>query len=112
MNNIQAEQALMGAVLKGIYEGGSSKPEKMDKMVDTKLYVGNLSRQTTSGQLTGLFSQAGQVTGIEVAMDKISGISRGFAIVTMNIQSEAARAIGMFNNFSWDERILEVSLAE
>jgi len=112
MNVRELEQALMDAVRNSIFAGDDSKPEKVQGIIGTKLFVGNLSRQITQVQLTDLFSQAGDVAGAEVVMDKVSGVSRGFAIITMTVQSEATRAITMFNNFAWDKRILEVSLAE
>ena len=77
-----------------------------------RLYVGNLSRQTTHDELKNLFKLAGEVTATEVIKDNQSGESKGFAFITMNARNEANRAVSMFNEFSWSERVLEVSLAE
>ena len=49
----------------------------------TKLYVGNLSFNTTETELQDLFSQAGAVSEVTLMQDKFTGKSRGFAFVTM-----------------------------
>jgi len=77
-----------------------------------KLFVGNLSRQTTQRQLNDLFTRAGKVSQVEVATDNSNGVSKGFAVITMSDQSGVEKAIVMLNGFSWNERVLEVSLAE
>jgi len=58
----------------------------------SKLYVGNLAFSTTESELRSLFSPHG-VTDVFVAMDKITGRSRGFAFVTMGSDAEAKAAI-------------------
>ena len=49
----------------------------------TKLYVGNLSFNTTETDLQDLFAQAGAVQEVTLMQDKFTGKSRGFAFVTM-----------------------------
>ena len=79
--------------------------------METKLYVGNLSKTTTQEDLNALFTQAGKVTAAEVIKDRKSGDSKGFAFVTMSEQSEADKAISMFNAYSLNDRQLKVSPA-
>jgi len=85
-------------------------PEKAVKM-ETKLYVGNLSKSTTQEELNTLFAQAGEVLTADIVKDRNSGESRGFAFVTMSAQGEADKAVSMFNAFSLGDRILKVNIA-
>mgnify|MGYP003438770778 FL=1 len=78
----------------------------------TRLYVGNLSKSTTQEELNTLFAQAGEVTATEVIKDRRSDESRGFAFITMSAESEAEKAISMFDTYSLDEHALKVSLAK
>lgn len=80
--------------------------------MEVKLYVGNLSRATTQDELIALFTQAGEVTSVEVIQDRKSGESRGFAFVTMSAQSEADKAVSMFNTHSLNDHVIKVSLAK
>jgi RNA recognition motif-containing protein len=80
--------------------------------MEVKLYVGNLSKSTTQDELGDLFAQAGDVTDAEVIKDRHSGESRGFAFVTMSAQSEADKAVSMFNMYSLSDHVLKVSLAK
>jgi len=80
--------------------------------METRLYVGNLSKSTTQEELSTLFAQAGKVTAAELIKDRRSDESRGFAFITMSAQSEADKAISMFNTYSLDEHALKVSLAK
>ena len=59
----------------------------------TKLYVGNLSFNTTENELQELFSQAGAVQEVMLMQDKFTGKSRGFAFVTMSSEQEAQKAV-------------------
>jgi RNA recognition motif-containing protein len=80
--------------------------------MDTRLYVGNLSKSTTQDELNALFAQAGEVTAAEVIKDRRTGESKGFAFVTMSAQSDADKAISMFNAYSFNEQDLKVSIAK
>ena len=77
----------------------------------TKLFVGNLSFNTTEGQILDLFKQAGNVVSCELIMDKFTGKSRGFAFVQMGTQEEANKAITDFNGKEIDGRALTVNEA-
>ena len=79
-------------------------------MMEIEIYVGNLSRSTTQEDLNVLFSQAGDVTSVDVIKDRKSGESNGFAFVTMSAQSEADKAVSMFNAYSLDDHYLRVML--
>ncbi len=80
--------------------------------MDTRLYVGNLSKSTTEDQLKTLFAQAGTVSAVEVVKDRDSGQSKGFAFVSMPDQQEAEKAISMFNGYSLSDRELKVNVAK
>ena len=78
----------------------------------TKLFVGNLSFNTTEGDVLDLFKQAGNVSSCELIMDKFTSKSRGFAFVTMGTQEEATKAIADFNGKELDGRALTVNEAK
>jgi cold-inducible RNA-binding protein len=80
-------------------------------MSNSKLYVGNLSFQTTEDALRAHFEQFGAVTDIYVAMDKFTGRPRGFAFVTMGTDEEAKVAIEKTNGTQLDGRPLQVNEA-
>ncbi len=80
--------------------------------MEVKLYTGNLSQSNTQDELNTLFTQAGDVTSINVIKDRKSGESRGFAFITMSAQSEADKAVSMFNTYSLDDHYLKVGLAK
>ena len=80
--------------------------------MEVKLYVGNLSKSTTQDELNELFTQAGEVSAAEVIKDRKSGESKGFAFVTMSTQSEADKAVSMFNAYSLSDHELKVSPAK
>jgi cold-inducible RNA-binding protein len=77
----------------------------------TKLYVGNLSFNTTENELQELFSQAGTVQEVMLMQDKFTGKSRGFAFVTMSAEQEAQNAITQFNGKTIEGRPLTVNEA-
>jgi RNA recognition motif-containing protein len=81
-------------------------------MMEIEIYVGNLSTSTTQEDLNVLFSQAGDVTSVDVIKDRKSGKSNGFAFVTMSAQSEADKAVSMFNAYSLDDHHLRVTLVK
>ena len=76
-----------------------------------KLYVGNISFQTTSQDLQQLFAQAGTVESASVIEDRDTGRSKGFAFVEMSTDQEAAAAIDQFNGKEVGGRALKVNEA-
>lgn len=79
--------------------------------METKLYVGNLSYDTTEDDLRTLFAQAGTVESVDLIKERDSGRSKGFAFVVMGSQSEMEKAIQMFNRYTLDNRDLTVNVA-
>ncbi|MEO6871711.1 MAG: RNA recognition motif domain-containing protein [Chthoniobacterales bacterium] len=77
----------------------------------TKLYVGNLSFNTTETDLQDLFAQAGEVSEVTLMQDKFTGKSRGFAFVTMGNEADATKAITEFNGKTVEGRPLTVNEA-
>ena len=84
----------------------SSKP------MDIRIYVGNLNKSTTQDEINTLFATAGTVSSVDVATDKGTGKSRGFAFVSMPTQAEADMAITMFNDYSMADNKLKVNMAK
>lgn len=79
--------------------------------METKLYVGNLSYDTTEDELRTLFATAGTVNLVELIKDRDTGSSKGFAFVTMSNQEDAEKAIQQINGRSLGNRELRVSVA-
>ena len=77
-----------------------------------KLYVGNLSFQTSSDDLQQLFSQVGTVDSVNVIEDREAGRSRGFAFVEMSSSEEGNAAIQQFNGHDVGGRTLTVNEAK
>ena len=77
-----------------------------------KLYVGNLSYDTTAAQLETLFSQAGTVVESTVITDRDTGRSKGFGFVEMTEESAAAAGIQQFNDTQLDGRSIKVAEAK
>ncbi len=76
-----------------------------------KLYVGNLSFQTTNEDLQQLFEQAGTVESVNVIEDRETGRSRGFGFVEMASNEEGQKAIEQFNGKELNGRNLNVNEA-
>src|SRR5207237_9279249 len=76
-----------------------------------KLYVGNLSFDTTELDLQDLFAQAGAVQEVALMQDKFTGKSRGFAFVTMSSDADAQKAIAEINGTQLEGRALTVNEA-
>jgi RNA recognition motif-containing protein len=79
--------------------------------METKIYVGNLSYDTKEDDLRELFAQAGTVASVALIKDRDTGQSKGFAFIEMSNQSEAEKAIQMFNDYTMANRPLKVNLA-
>jgi len=75
-----------------------------------KIYVGNLSYQTTEGDLSTLFEEVGQVDSVSVITDRDTGRSKGFAFVEMSSE-DADKAIAQLNGKELDGRTLTVNEA-
>jgi RNA recognition motif-containing protein len=79
--------------------------------MSTKLFVGNLSFNTTENQLQDLFAAHGNVIEVELIMDKFSGRPRGFGFVTMETKEAADAAVQALNGKSVDGRAMTVNEA-
>ena len=79
--------------------------------MNTKLYVGNLSYNTTENDLQDAFAAHGPVVSVDLIMDKMSGRPRGFAFVTMETKEGAQAAIAAMNGANLDGRDLTVNEA-
>ncbi len=80
--------------------------------MSTRLYVGNLSFNTTGDTVREHFQAIGEVTDVHVVMDRDTGRPRGFAFVTMGSPAEATKAISEMNGKTVDGRPLRVNEAE
>jgi RNA recognition motif-containing protein len=76
-----------------------------------KLYVGNLSYNTTEDQLHTLFNEVGPVESVALITDRQTGQSKGFAFVEMQNNADAQKAIESLNNKEVDGRALTVNEA-
>jgi cold-inducible RNA-binding protein len=76
-----------------------------------KLFVGNLSFQTTENDLSDAFAQIGPVEALSLITDRDTGRSKGFAFVTMS-EEDADKAIGKLHGSQLDGRALTVNEAK
>ena len=77
-----------------------------------RLYVGNLSFNSTNETVRAAFSAFGEVTDVHVVSDRETGQSRGFGFVTMGSNEQAQKAIAEMNGAMLDGRALKVNEAE
>ena len=77
-----------------------------------KLYVGNLSFNTSASDLQNLFGELGTVESANLIEDRETGRSRGFAFVEMSSQAEGENAIAQLNGKEVDGRELKVNEAK
>ena len=75
-----------------------------------KLYVGNLSYETSEGDLRDAFSEYGEVASAKIIMDRDTGRSKGFGFVEMG-NEDADKAIAQFNGAELDGRTITVNEA-
>ncbi len=80
--------------------------------MNTRLYVGNLSFNTTADGVRAAFANFGNVDDVYLVSDRETGRSRGFAFVTMGSPEDAQRAIEGMNGQQLDGRPLRVNEAE
>ena len=80
--------------------------------MDIRIYVGNLAKSTTQDEINTLFATAGAVSSVELVKDKGTGLSKGFAFVSMASQADADKAISMFNAYSLAGNALKVNIAK
>src|SRR5437867_10137032 len=76
-----------------------------------KIYVGNLSFQTTETDLTDMFGEVGQVESVQIITDRDTGRSKGFAFVQMADDAAAEKAIAQLNGKEVGGRNLTVNEA-
>ena len=76
-----------------------------------KIYVGNLSYNTTESALSDLFSEHGEILSTKLITDKFSGRSKGFAFIEMADEAAADTAIEALNGKEVDGRNLKVNEA-
>jgi RNA recognition motif-containing protein len=77
----------------------------------TRLFVGNLTFNSTQDDLQDYFSQAGTVVSVDIMQDRETGRSRGFAFIEMSNQAEADKAVQMFHQKDFQGRTLTVNEA-
>ena len=80
-------------------------------IMNTKLYVGNLSFDAIENDLQDLFSPYGPVTEVNLMQDRVTGKARGFGFVTMATKEAADAAILALNGKDWKGRALTVNEA-
>ena len=79
--------------------------------MSNKLFVGNLSFNTTENDLQDAFAAHGSVVEVNLMMDRVSGRPRGFGFVTMSTPDEAQKAIDALHGKQLDGRALTVNIA-
>jgi RNA recognition motif-containing protein len=80
--------------------------------MSTKLFVGNLSFNTTENDLQDAFAAFGTVAEAKLMMDRATGRARGFGFITMSTPEEAQKAIEGLNGKSIDGRAVTVNVAK
>ena len=80
--------------------------------MNNKLYVGNLSYDTSEASLRELFSQAGAIRSISIPMDRMTNRPRGFAFVEMETPADALKAIKLCDGQEVDGRAIKVNEAK
>jgi RNA recognition motif-containing protein len=80
--------------------------------MDIRIYVGNLAKSTTEDEIKSLFVQEGEVTTVDLVKDRDTGLSKGFAFVTMTSQESADKAISKYNGYALAGNELKVNVAK
>lgn len=79
--------------------------------MNNKLFVGNLSFNTTENALNDAFAAHGTVTETNLMVDRLTNRPRGFGFVTMSSEEEAQKAISALNGSQLDGRAITVNVA-
>jgi RNA recognition motif-containing protein len=79
--------------------------------LETKLYIGNMSYDTTEDDLRTMLGEAGTVGTVDIIKDRDTGRPKGFAFATMGNQEEAEKAISLFDQKVINERAITVNIA-
>ena len=90
---------------------GGSQHQQKGGAIGSKVFVGNLSFDTSSEALQSLFAEVGEVASVVVPTDRMSGRPRGFAFVEFVSGEHAGEAIRRFEGFELDGRVLRVNEA-
>jgi RNA recognition motif-containing protein len=80
--------------------------------MNNKLFVGNLSFETTENDLQDAFAAHGTVLEANLMVDRVSGRPRGFGFITMSTEEEAQKAIQALNGAQMGGRALTVNVAK
>ena len=91
---------------------GPECPLPKERAIPAKVFVGNLSFNTTKERLQEFLAPAGTILECAIPTDRESGRPRGFAFVEFSSDAEAAAAIQQFNGQELDGRALRVNSAE
>jgi RNA recognition motif-containing protein len=83
-----------------------------ESFMNNKLYVGNISFETSETDLQTLFAQAGTVETVNIIRDRDTGRPRGFGFVEMTTEADAQNAIDQFNEQPFGGRNLTVNIAK
>jgi RNA recognition motif-containing protein len=90
---------------------GLSSRRDEEELEMKKIYVGNLSFQSTDEDLRNLFAEFGQVNSATIVLDRQTGRSRGFGFVEMEDDGSADTAIEALNGREVDGRVIKVNEA-
>jgi cold-inducible RNA-binding protein len=89
-----------------------NKNDRRERLMGNRLYVGNLSFNTSRESIEAAFAAAGTVREVAMPTDRETGQERGFAFVTMGSAQEASKAIEMLNGTMMDGRPMKVNEAQ
>ena len=93
-------------------KGSDRKSARKEVIISAKVFVGNLSYDTTQEELESLFSEVGHVTEVVLPLDRITGRARGFGFVEFAEEVAAAESIEKFDGHQLHGRSLRVNQAE
>lgn len=92
--------------------GAAKSLSKKEDAINSKVFIGNLSFETTQGELQTIFAEVGEILDVFMPTDRASGRPRGFAFIEFGDGSSAAKAIERFDGFNLNKRDIRVSEAQ